>query len=1078
MAAPSPAPAAARAPAWRVALLTALAYAGVGAIALLLAGPPGYATPLYPPAGIALAAALMYGRAALPGVAVGSLAVNVAVGLLHGQGGATLLAIPLLIGAGAALQAGVGAALVRRFVSRPLVLNAPRDILRFSLLGAPLACVISPSIATPALLVVGAIGPEGWASNWLTWWIGDSLGVLVGAPLALTLIGRPRIDWQARRRTLGLPLLLALVLLAGAMLEYARLDQQRLLASFQRDADRLASEAQSRLGAPLFALQALHSSARAQPAFDGAALRLAAQWWLAQPLQLQAMGYSERVALDRVADFEAAARAQGEAGYRVFDRDQGAALAADGEVVALRYIEPAEGNRSALGVNALSIPAARAAILASRDGGGPVATAGFQLTQSSGDETGMVIYQALYRGEPADLAARRAQFSGVVFVTVRAEHALAGLARPGQQYLHWCLVDPDLTAQRVRLAGPAGCEAQAVAAGSLQLRRMIELGGRGAELRISALPGAIPGQQREGGWLLSMAGLAAAALLGALLLTVTGHSRRTEVAVQAGTAELRREMEERAQAEAALRESEARLRSILDHVPIGVLFLDPEGHLIECNPRLCQMVGHSAETLRGRSVAELVHPDEVQRLRALRLALLRAPAGPLSERLRLRDAGGREIVVRMTANALRNPQGRVRRMVGVLEDITEHLRLEASDQALQQAEAANRAKSEFVSRMSHELRTPLNAMLGFAQLLGLDREPPLAAHQQAWVQQIQRAGWHLLEMINETLDLARIESGSVQLTLLPVALAPLVSASHDMVAHGAAQRGIHIGTTLEPEAAAVVADATRLKQVLTNLLSNAVKYNRPGGAVTLTARRVRASPRSERDDGDAGTGDDMVEIAVADTGLGMSPEQLAALFQPYNRLGRENSGIEGTGIGLVISRRLVELMRGSLSVRSQAGEGSIFTLRLPAAAAAETPVLRYTETSPAPYRERRVHYVEDNETNIEVMRGVFAQRAQIVLSTSMLGLDGLAAIRAERPDLVLLDMQLPDIPGIELLRHLKQDDSIAGIPVVVVSADATAAHMQEALVAGALHYVTKPLDVGRFLAIVDAILEDADTRWS
>ena len=448
----------------------------------------------------------------------------------------------------------------------------------------------------------------------------------------------------------------------------------------------------------------------------------------------------------------------------------------------------------------------------------------------------------------------------------------------------------------------------------------------------------------------------------------------------------------------------------------------------------------------------------------MRRELLSGASSTVLEPLRLQGGTG-EMLVRVSASALRDRRGQVLRMVGVVEDIGEHLRLLTSESALHRAEEANRAKSEFLSRMSHELRTPLNAMIGFAQLLGLDRNPGLAPQQQEWTQQIQRAGWHLLEMINETLDLARIESGAVQLNVAAVALQPLVAACCAMVAAPAKQRGLRVSESIDSNAGAVLGDATRLKQVLTNLLSNAVKYNRDGGAVTLTARRVLQE------------GGELIEIAVADTGLGMTTEQQAALFQPYNRLGRENSNIEGTGIGLVISRRLAELMGGTLEASSAAGMGSIFTLRLPAADKAEVPVVNYTNTSPAPYQQRLVHYVEDNETNIEVMRGIFAQRAQIRLETTMLGLDGLAAIRKTRPDLVLLDMQLPDISGLELLRHLKQDDNVADIPVVVVSADATTLQTQKALTSGALHYVTKPLDVARFLQIVDAILDSVETRW-
>jgi PAS domain S-box-containing protein len=1048
---------------WVITLATAFAYAAVAAVALLLAGPPGYASPLYPSAGIALAATLVYGRAALPGVLLGAFAANAGLGSLRAQTGWALVQLPAVIGLGAMLQAWAGAALIERHVRKPVVLDAPRDIVAAGVLGALVACVVSPSVATPALLAQGVLDRGHWVANWATWWVGDTMGVLIGAPLVLTLIGRPRADWQPRRRSLGVPLLLALALVAAAIFAMGRVDRQRLLATFERDADRLASSARARLATPLDALQALHSAARWRGEIDRDTLREASRWWLAQPIHLQATGHAERVPLARLAAFEAAARAQGLAGYRVFDRDGGRARAADGEVVALRQVEPAEGNTAALGVNSLSVPAARAAVLATRRSGEPAATAGFRLTQSKADETGVVLFQALYGGTPASEAARLAQFRGVVFVAVNTERTLDGLAQPGQEYLRWCLLDPDPAAQRRRLAGPAGCDAkaEAVAPGYL-LQRPLQLGGRPLVLRIAAEEASVPGQQPEATGLVALAGLAAASMLGALLLTMTGHSRRTDIAVRAGTAELRREMAERAQAERALRDSEARLRSILDNVPLGVMFLDPGGYVIDCNAALGAMVGHDAAELRGRSVAELVHTEDVARIMEQRRGLISGQTVSVVGPIKLLAADASARMVRVRASALRDPQGRVVRMVAVLEDITEHLRLEQSERALHRAEAANRAKNEFLSRMSHELRTPLNAMIGFAQLLGLEREPGLSPHQRDWTQQILRAGWHLLAMINETLDLARIESGAVQLALAPLDLAPLVAACQAMVAASAAQSGITLTVALAPEWPAVMADPTRFKQVLTNLLSNAIKYNRGGGSVTLSTCR-----------GEAG----MVDLSVADTGLGMTPKQLGALFQPYNRLGREATDIEGTGIGLVISRGLAELMGGTLTAQSCAGEGSVFTLRLPAAPDAAAPAQHIADSAAAPYQRRLVHYVEDNETNIEIMRAVLAQRGQIELETSMLGLDGMAAVRRRRPDLILLDMHLPDISGLELLRHLKQDDAVADIPVIVVSADATPGHMQQALTLGAQHYVTKPLDVAHFLDLIDRILEQAETRW-
>jgi PAS domain S-box-containing protein len=1024
---------------WLLVPLLALAYSALAGLSLMLAAPSAYASPLYPPAGLALAAALVYGPRACAGVMLGALVANLGLALQMGPVGAAHFFAALAVGLGAALQAGVGAALIKRFVAQPVVLNAPRDILRFGLWGGALACVINPSVATPALLATGAVASSDWWRNWLTWWLGDFVGVVIAAPVVLSFIGLPRADWRPRRRTVAVPMLMAMLLLSLGVFEYSQLDQQRLRADFQRDADHLASEAQLRLSVATHALQAMHSSARPHGELDEMHLREASRWWLTQPQHLQATGYSEWVAEEQVL---------------------------------VRVIEPSQSNLGAVGSNEWALPALREAIAATRNSGQVATSAGVPMTTAAGEETGVVSYQALYAGQAADEINRRAQFLGVVFVRVVPERALAGFIQPGQQHLRWCLLDNAETAQLRRLAGPPGCEAWPTGgSGAFAAQRMLDLGGRVVDLRVVTTLAAMPGRQGAASGLLALMGLAAAAMMGALLLTITGQYRRTEQAVQFGTAELRREMAERTQAEEALRESEARLRTILDNVPLGVLFLDPQGHIIDCNPRLCAMVDRQPQSLRALPVSELVHSDDQALVRALRRDLLAAPTHTLMQQLRMQDVKGQPCHVRLSASALTDPDGRVVRMVGVLEDITDQLRLADADRQRQLAQAESHAKSEFVSRMSHELRTPLNAMIGFAQLLGLDQEPGLVAHQREWVQQIQRAGWHLLDMINETLDLARIESGHVQLTLAPVALQAVVDVCWEMLQTRATPQNIHFHPALQDDGLAVMGDSTRVMQVLSNLLSNAVKYNRPGGAVTLTAQRVAA----RADKGELAP--EMVEIQVGDTGLGMTTEQLAALFQPYNRLGRESSEIEGTGIGLVICRRLCALMHGSLEVVSQAGIGTVFTLRLPAAAATPAPLARVVETSAAPYRARRIHYIEDNLVNIEVMRGIMLQRPQVALDTSLLGLDGLAAVRTQRPDLILLDMQLPDISGLEVLRHLKQDPATVDVPVVMVTADATDGHMQAALALGALHYVTKPVEVAPFLQTIDNILDNGQTQW-
>jgi signal transduction histidine kinase/CheY-like chemotaxis protein len=426
--------------------------------------------------------------------------------------------------------------------------------------------------------------------------------------------------------------------------------------------------------------------------------------------------------------------------------------------------------------------------------------------------------------------------------------------------------------------------------------------------------------------------------------------------------------------------------------------------------------------------------------------------------------GGATVWVQATVSLLRFADGKPRSIVGVVEDITEHLKLEEAERAREAAEASNRAKSEFLSRMSHELRTPLNAMLGFAQLLELDPRQPLSAEQQPWVSQIQQAGWHLLEMINDVLDLSRIESGNLRLQTETLNLVELLDATVGMIDGDARRRRIRLTQEVAPGAATVLGDSTRIKQILTNLLSNAVKYNADGGRIHIGARPI---------------GTDTVEIAVTDTGMGMTPSQLGELFQPFNRLGRERSAQQGTGIGLVISQRLAELMGGSLRAHSVAGQGSSFLLSLPCSSDPDTvrSDLDALAPEPAEYHRRVVHYVEDNETNVEVMRGILAQRPQVELQVSITGLDGMAAIRARRPDLILLDMHLPDISGMELLRHLRADPATSTIPIVVVSADALTQQIEAAFEAGCTHYLTKPVSVSELLAVLDDHLERMETRF-
>ncbi len=1043
------------------AIAVGLCYTLIGAASLAFAIPTGFATPIYPAAGVALVGLLVYGPRIAPAVLLAACLVNLLAGVGQVEGWLTGL-LSLVIAGGATLQALVSAALVRRTVPQPVTLDSPAAIARFFGFGAALACTVSPSIGVLALGASGLVAPDALLLTWCTWWVGDALGTVIAAPVVLSLIGQPREAWRGRRSSVALPLVLATLLMALAMSQVGHWQTQRGEARFERDAAAVSRSVELRLDGHLDALEAMYGVFIASEQVTADEFRRASAVWLRKLPSVQALGWHEQVARSGVPAFEAAVRADGEPIYRVFERDPTLART-DTDVLAMRYVEPRKGNGSALGVNALSIPAAREAIARARATDVPVASAGFRLQQESGKQLGVVVYRAVRPLQGP---------SGVVFVTLRMEEALVALLSGTPDYLRVCLIDTAAPPATRLLAGPAACAERSD--GPLVHAAALPFAGRAWELRVHA-PGGVPMEATgplagDGGaaWLFSITGLLATALMGALLLIVTGRTRRTEVAVTERTLQLEHQIAERQVTEQALRESEQRFRSIFNSVPMGVLYTDLRGGIKLPNAGFAAMTGYTEAELLTRDTPSITHPDDVQEDQRVRERLAAGEVPVLRRRKRLITRDGEELWVDATMTLLRDASGAPYRLVALIEDIAEHLRLEEAERARERAEASDRAKSEFLSRMSHELRTPLNAVLGFAQLLELDEAPALDARHADWVGQIRRAGWHLLEMINDVLDLSRIESGTLKLQLESLRLEPLLGESMAMVEAQARERGVHLGRALDHDAPVrVLGDATRIKQILTNLLSNAIKYNRRGGDVTLTTQRLDSTGPAP-----------MVAIEVRDNGLGMTAEQLEQLFQPFNRLGRERSSADGTGIGLVIAKLLAERLGGALEVSSLAGVGSTFRLTLPQSPEGDT-VSEIGELSfgDASYHRRQLLYIEDNEINVEVMRGMLAQRPQVELTVASTGLDGLAAVRTLPPDLILLDMHLPDIDGMALLQHLQADESTASIPVVVVSADALPAQISAALKAGATRYLTKPVALEEMLAIIDEQLSQVVTRF-
>ena len=1047
---------------WLAAALTLVLYVAGAVVGSLVAVRPTAASPLYPAAGVAVLAVLLFGWRMVPAIALGSLCVrllHVANGAAAPAPGAVNAALLSAIVLSPSLQAWACATGIRRFVAHPHSLSDLRDVLRFSLVAA-VCCLIGGTFGNLARWTAGLLGDQSMPLNALVWWTGDLFGVLIVVPIGLALFGEPREAWTQRRLPVGLALLLATLAVGVGIRTVEGWHEERRAGAFERDAASASLLLSAQLRESLQALKALRATLTAAGATEVPAIPEAMRDWLG-PGQLVALGWAPWLTAGDAAGFEQGVRSAGAPGFRIFDVP-GSTPDPAAPVVPIRFIEPMSAeNAAVVGLNEMSIPASRTALEASRQSGAPVASAGFQLQDPDAKAPraiGVVVFHVLLRAKPTD--GREAQPPlGAVFTTLRPGDQVRAVKDGIAPYLKLCLYDVTQRAAPYRLAGDDDCES----IGGPRYDRPIDYAGRHWEVRVRSRTGEAPNARDADVWLFALVGLGSTAVLGGFLLIATARAQRIETAVRERTAALQSEVAERELAQTALRESEQRFRNILNNVPMGVCYTDLRGNLKLVNPRFCELVDRTEDDLMAVNVNELTHPDDrAEDFRLSRMLVLGEI--PTYRRQKRYLRGDTELRVQETVTLLRDAAGKPRRMVGVVEDVSEHKKLEDAERAREAAEASNRAKSEFLSRMSHELRTPLNAMLGFAQLLELDPRQPLSDTQRPWVTQIQQAGWHLLEMINDVLDLSRIDSGHVRLRTETLSVDALIDASRAMVQGDAVRRRITISQDRDAGALNAVGDATRVKQILTNLLSNAVKYNVDGGTVNVEARQISAQT---------------VEIRVTDSGLGMSPEQLGQLFEPFNRLGREKSDLEGTGIGLVISRRLAETMGGELRATSVAGAGSTFILSLPCENEPDTirsefdPIAR----EPADYHRRIVHYVEDNETNVEVMRGILAQRPQVELEVSVTGLDGLAAIRSRRPDLILLDMHLPDISGMELLRHFKGDPALASIPVIVVSADALREQIVAAQEAGCTAYLTKPVNIADLLHEVDTLLEAMDTRF-
>ncbi len=537
---------------------------------------------------------------------------------------------------------------------------------------------------------------------------------------------------------------------------------------------------------------------------------------------------------------------------------------------------------------------------------------------------------------------------------------------------------------------------------------------------------------------------------------------------------LNSEIRERKQFQAALESSKEHaeslstmLRVVLDTIPVRIFWKDAKGVYLGCNRLFAEDARKtSPDEIVGKNDYDMSWKTSARHYRADDLQVMNTQQAKLNfEEEQVHDDGSISWL-RTSKVPLRDANGKVVGVLGLYDDISDK---KAAEQALilarDEANRANRAKSEFLSSMSHELRTPMNAILGFSQLLDTDKSLP--EEDREYVHEILKAGNHLLELINEVLNLAKIEAGHINLSLEPVEICPILKECMSLVGPQAAKHGVQI-TQQGPEGIVVRADRTRLRQSLLNLMSNAVKYNREGGRVALDLALI--TPET-------------IRISVVDNGPGISQEHLGELFQPFNRLGAENSNIEGAGIGLTITKRIVEMMGGKLGVTSELGVGTTFWIDLP------VDKLRHDALDCLPPDEAgdtagdtdnlaQVHatvlYIDDTPSNLKLVAQLLGRYPFITLMTAETPELGIHLAANHHPDLILLDINLPGMDGYEVLEILRADATLKATPMIAVTANAMSKDVERGMAAGFNEYLTKPINVGRLVRLLSQYLKAPD----
>lgn len=974
-----------------IVIAIATAYCVSGKLGLMLAIPPGYATAVFPASGIALAALLVFGSARWPGVWLGSFVMNLWVAYSHQDAlSSTAIIIAAFLATGASLQALSGAWLVRKVLGDDTRFSDEKSIAALLFLGGVCSCVVAATFGVTTLYSAGVVPSTDFATNWITWWIGDVLGVLTVTPVALAWFAEPKALWRTRRTTVTLPLVALFALTVGLFQVVSSWEQTRLTSHFQRRAQTVASSVAERFESVQQMLDGVARFVATTGAVTAESFHFFVTPELNRRRDIQAIEWVQILSATQRAQFEDKLFAEHMPNISIVERSSDGSLvraASRDQYYPVTYVEPRLGNERAVAFDLGSEPTRRQTLLAAIEAGQQRATARVRLVQDGEERWSALIFQPVYavKEQPSG-AGVMPRPTGLVLAVLRVGEILNAVLT--NMEARDVLVDlRDLSSpDRDEFVKAASRNARV---DPYRYDHTFNVADRQWQLNVWPSEEYLARQDVWQAWSVLAGGMLFTGLLGMFLLSLTGRTARVSALVDERTEELAN--------------SEARYRSVVESVRDIIFQTDHTGVLTFLSPAWQEVLGHEISTCLGKSVASFVHPDDRSQCATTLHLFSNALQQDRTFEVRTLNVRGETRWLEVHVRAVVDRSGRFSGVAGTMNDVSER-------------REAEKLKREFVSIVSHELRTPLTAIRGSLGLITSGALGAVPAKVAELLDIAMRNSLRLINLINDILDVEKIESGKMTFNFKLQILDDLVRQTIEANRGYGVQNGVRF--KLENDAAGVVVkvDPDRFAQVMANLLSNAAKFSPAGETVT-----VQLSRQGQR-----------VRIAIGDKGPGIPAEFHARIFQKFSQADSSDTRAKGgTGLGLSIAKAIVERTHGTIGFFSELGKGSTFFVDLPAEESAHvaTAVAGAKEASLAVTPSKVLH-VEDNADVRAVVASIVGAEAVVEVATSLA--EAIKKLQATHYCLAILDMDLPDGSGTEVMRWLANHNQ--KLPIVVFSA--------------------------------------------